>query len=104
MDRILTIDEIKACVEQVAKQYDIKRVSLFGSYASGNVTKDSDIDLLVEFGPSPITLYDMAGIKLKIEELAGKSVDLVETPLVPGALVIIEKEVSLYVDKRRKHA
>jgi predicted nucleotidyltransferase len=38
---------IRAFVEEVAKQFQPERVILFGSYAYGKPTADSDVDLLV---------------------------------------------------------
>ena len=43
------ISEITRAMKEVSKQYPIKKVQLFGSYADNNVTENSDIDLLVEF-------------------------------------------------------
>ena len=38
---------IKVFVEQVVRQFHPQRVILFGSYAYGKPTEDSDVDLLV---------------------------------------------------------
>jgi len=46
--KVLTYLEIKRAVKEVASKYDIKRVYLFGSYAKGLATPNSDIDLYVE--------------------------------------------------------
>lgn len=48
-------DEIKLFVDQVVERFHPKRVILFGSYAHGRPTKDSDVDLMVVMphrGPS----------------------------------------------------
>lgn len=42
---MLTIEEIKAAVEKVGKKYGIKNAYLFGSYAKGEATEDSDVDI-----------------------------------------------------------
>lgn len=41
------IDKIQAYSERVAKHYHPKMIVLYGSYARGTATKDSDIDLAV---------------------------------------------------------
>lgn len=51
-----TIDEIKVIVIPIAKDYGIESISLFGSYAKGNATFDSDIDFIIDKG-------DLIGIK-----------------------------------------
>ena len=99
---VLKLDEIQNYVAQVAKFYDVKKVSLFGSYASGNQTPQSDIDLLVEFAKkpkSPITLFTIGGIISELEELTGKDVDVVTYPLKTDTFLEIDKEILLYEQK-----
>ena len=45
---IYTIEEITERVRPVAEKYGIPRVYLFGSYARGEATDKSDVDLLVD--------------------------------------------------------
>ena len=52
-------------------------MSLFGSFVRGDMREDSDIDILVEIDED-ISLFDFVGIKLEIEEVLGRKVDLVE--------------------------
>jgi predicted nucleotidyltransferase/DNA-binding XRE family transcriptional regulator len=47
-NKVLTYLEIKKAVKEVASKHDIKRVYLFGSYAKGLATPNSDIDLYIE--------------------------------------------------------
>lgn len=55
----------------------IKKVSLFGSYLSGEIKEDSDIDLLLELDPDArIGLFQFIGIKFAFEDMLGKKVDL----------------------------
>lgn len=49
MERIYTIDEIREKVRPIAEKYGIDTVWLFGSYARGEATADSDVDLLVNY-------------------------------------------------------
>ena len=56
----------------------IKRVWLFGSYADGDASPDSDVDLLVEYDYSQkIGLLKHAEILSTLEEILHKVVDLV---------------------------
>jgi len=96
MGAILTIPEIKKHVAKVAKEYNLHRVSLFGSYASGKRTKKSDIDLLVDFGPNPVSILKVCGVKVDLEDLTGKDVDVIPAPLSSEALIEIKKEILLY--------
>ena len=59
--------------------YPVEKAWLFGSYARGEETDSSDIDILVKFDEkTEISLFDYIGIKLDLEENLQKNVDLVE--------------------------
>lgn len=45
---VYTIDEIKAMINPIAKQYNVSKVYLFGSYARGEEDENSDIDIALE--------------------------------------------------------
>jgi hypothetical protein len=72
----VSIAEVKAKVLPVLKEYRVTRASLFGSAARGDDRPDSDIDLLVEMPPDA-SLLDLAGLKLELEQILGRSVDVV---------------------------
>jgi predicted nucleotidyltransferase len=44
---MVTRRQIKAYAQEIARQFKPQRIILFGSYASGKPTSDSDVDLLV---------------------------------------------------------
>lgn len=68
-------------LKQLLKAYKVKRLALFGSYINGKPTKHSDIDFLVEF-QKDADLLDQAGLKLALEALLKRKVDVV----TPNAL------------------
>jgi len=74
---VVDIDKIKEKVLPVLKEAGVTRSAIFGSYALGENTKDSDVDILIE-PPESMTLFGFAGLKLKLEEVLGQKVDLVE--------------------------
>ena len=45
---MLSIEEIKSYIMPVVEKYPIERVILFGSYARGDASEISDIDLIVD--------------------------------------------------------
>ena len=47
-DKIYTIEEIREKIIPIAKKYGVKKISLFGSYARGEATKNSDLDFFYE--------------------------------------------------------
>ena len=74
----------------------IVRVELFGSYARGNASNGSDIDLLIEFANPHVGLFSLASILSIMEEETGSSVDIVQYPLPQDSLLDLGKTVLLY--------
>jgi len=57
-------------------QRGVKSLAVFGSLVRGEATPASDIDVLVEFD-RPVGLFEFIRLKLYLEELTGRHVDLV---------------------------
>jgi predicted nucleotidyltransferase len=47
-ESLYTVDEVIKIVSPIAQRFDVKRMWLFGSYARGDATPDSDLDFRVE--------------------------------------------------------
>lgn len=73
----LSISEIKQAVMPLAKQYGLKRVYLFGSYARGAATEKSDVDLRVDAGKAKG--FALGGFQQNVQEALGVDVDLATT-------------------------
>jgi predicted nucleotidyltransferase len=59
--------------------YPIEKAWVFGSYARGEETRKSDIDIMVRFEKdAKISLFDYFGIRHDLEDLFHKKIDLVE--------------------------
>ena len=69
---------IKDAIIPIAKQYGLKRIYLFGSYAKGTANENSDIDLLIEKGKS-LSLLMLSGFRQDVEDRLNLSVDVVTT-------------------------
>ena len=52
---VYTIDQIRKIVAPIAASYGVGSLSLFGSYARGEATDGSDIDILVDSGLPGLT-------------------------------------------------
>jgi predicted nucleotidyltransferase len=80
----------------------VNRISVFGSYARGDATAESDIDLLIALKPSEMRpmlgLFDFIKLENELEKKLGCEVDLVtEEGLNPRRKLNIEKDtVILY--------
>jgi len=68
-------EEIRNIVAPLLKRYDVKRTAIFGSFVRGEQKEDSDLDILAEFEGKK-SLLDLAGLKIKLEEVLGRKVDV----------------------------
>ncbi len=75
---LYTVEEISARIIPVALKYQLPAVYLFGSYARGTATEDSDIDLLVDTtGTELKSLFALGALYCDLEEALDKRIDLV---------------------------
>ncbi len=74
---IPTIDEIKEKTVPILARHGARRAGLFGSVVRGEMRRDSDIDILVQLDKH-LSLLDVIGIQQELEDVLGRSVDLVE--------------------------
>lgn len=94
---MLTIEDIKKVVEKIAPEYNLKKVTLFGSRANGNNREDSDIDLIIEFATYSVSLLKIISLKNKLEEIFKVDVDIVHGPIEAEDMLEIDKEIEIYV-------
>lgn len=72
---MLSKRQINAIIK-VLKPYNPKRIGLFGSVARNEETETSDIDILYNFN-SPVTLFNLAEMQTKLQQILKKEIDLV---------------------------
>ena len=91
-------------IEPLLKPY-ARRISVFGSYARGEATSESDIDLLVSLRPvgkrPPFGLFEVIRMEQALENVVERPVDLVtEEGLNPRIKQNVDKDrVVLYEEK-----
>ncbi len=97
LNRTHTVEEIRDIVQEVARQYGIKRVSLFGSYARGEAKPESDIDLRIDKGQLK-GFFQLSGFHLDLEEKLQTQVDVLTTDSFNDKLLerIRGEEILLY--------
>ena len=94
---MLTINQISDAAKIIATEYPVIKIQLFGSYAEGNNTPKSDVDILVEFDSvAVVTLLTLCKLKNRMEELLKVNVDVVTIPIPEDSLIEINKVVPLY--------
>jgi len=91
------VEQIKRKILPILQRYGVKKIGLFGSCIRGEMTPDSDIDILVDI-EKDISLLDFVGIKLELEEALNRKVDLGEYNTIKPFLrerIMKEQEIIL---------
>lgn len=70
------IAEIRRIIVPILKKNGVVKAGIFGSYARGEATKKSDVDILIKVKAKKFSLFDLAGLEIELEEKLGKKVDL----------------------------
>lgn len=63
----VALHDIQRIVQQIVERFDPQKVILFGSYASGSPTEDSDVDLLVVMDTKEEPIHAAARIAAAID-------------------------------------
>ena len=107
---ILTLDDIKRRLSPVFEKYRVQQAFLFGSYARGEATPESDIDIRIDCADNPLlkTLFRISGFRQQLEDALGKEVDLLTMkPSKKYTLAfyqnILRDEVLLYGTPTERH-
>jgi predicted nucleotidyltransferase len=70
------LQEKREDIQRIAVQHGASNVRVFGSVARGEASAESDVDLLIDSGPTTSSWFP-AGLILDLEELLGCRVDVV---------------------------
>lgn len=81
----MTPQEIQVKTSPILRSHGVLRASLFGSAARGEMTRESDVDILVDL-KNETTLLGFVEIKQNLEGVLGRKVDLVEYAALKPAL------------------
>jgi predicted nucleotidyltransferase len=68
------VTSIREQITPILKDRGVLRAGVFGSYARGEESSGSDLDLLVELPPGS-SLFDLVGLQLDLSEELGVEVD-----------------------------
>ena len=97
---MITLADISSTISHVLPRYDVREAYLFGSFARGEQTPDSDIDLRLACGNTMTfgTLYELSH---ELEKELGLKVDIVTNPpehMRPAFRKSIEQDEVLVYD------
>ena len=98
------ITQLKKKIVPVLKKHDVVQAGIFGSYARGEQTKKSDIDLLIKFKPrSNKSLLDLVGLQNDLEDKLNKKFDVITYKGINHLLkdYILKDEIRILCQKKK---
>lgn len=100
-----TIDEIIDLVSDAVLDFpEVEKVYIFGSFARGEATVESDVDLRFEIAEgSNFSLFDLARIKELLEKRIGREVDIITVRDIKDAKLrqAIDREEKLIYERTK---
>ena len=95
MNRAVVLEQLAKSKPTLAARYGVTDIALFGSMVRDAARVDSDIDILVSFD-GPATSERYFGVQFFLEDLLGRSIDLVTDKA-------LRSELRPYVEKAAIH-
>jgi len=72
----IVLKKITVAAPAIRTQFGVTKIGIFGSFARGEQTKKSDVDVLVDFAQGYATLHNFVGLADYLEALFRRKVDL----------------------------
>ena len=85
---ILTTEQIRMCCKEILDAYQVEYCYLFGSYAKGKETEQSDVDLLISTKETGLRFYEIAE---RLRESLHKKVDLLDVKQLVNNETLIDE-------------
>ena len=85
---ILTTEQIRMCCKEILDAYQVEYCYLFGSYAKGRATEQSDVDLLISTKETGLCFYEIAE---RLRESLHKKVDLLDVKQLVNNETLIDE-------------
>lgn len=75
---IYSLDELRQLIRPIAEKYKIPAVYVFGSYARGEATEESDVDIIVDLTGAEMNFpFAIGALYNDFEDSLKKKIDLV---------------------------
>lgn len=72
----IVLKKLTVAAPAIRTQFGVTKIGIFGSFARGEQTKKSDVDVLVDFAQGYATLRNFVGLADYLEALFKRKVDL----------------------------
>ena len=70
-------ERLKRKIVPILRKSGVKKAGIFGSYARGDQSKRSDIDILIEVKGRKFSLFDLVALENKLKDSLEMDVDLI---------------------------
>lgn len=96
-NKVYTLDEIRSIAAPIAEDYGVDALYLFGSYARGDATPESDMDFRIDKG-SVCSVFKLGGLYTEMEHSFDKKMDIMTTQMLSDDFLrsIRGEEVLIY--------
>lgn len=96
-EKVYSLDEIRNIAAPIAARHGVAALYLFGSYARGEATPESDLDFRIEKGRIQ-SLFQLTGFEMDLEESFDKPLDVLTTQMLSDQFLrdIQPEEVLIY--------
>ena len=97
----MTTKAIKKKILPILRRQGVLKAAVFGSVARNEMTKNSDVDILVKLAKNK-TLLDLVGLKLELEDKLGRNVYVVSYGGIHPRLkdIILREQNVIYESKK----
>lgn len=79
------IETLGSYKQVIRERFSVESLAVFGSVSRGSAGPESDVDILVSYRATP-TLFQFLDLKLFLEKIVGRRVDLVTKPALKKQL------------------
>ena len=99
----MSTETMQEKIAEYFKTQPVLKAWLFGSFARGEETPQSDVDILFvpDHTGKPFTLFTMGGMYMDLKEMLGREIDLVEEgSLRPYAVESANRDKKLIYERK----
>lgn len=97
---VLSLDSIRYLLLPIVKRYEIKSVSVFGSYARNEAKPTSDVDILID-GGNYKGLVEYINMVDEMKTVLGRDVDVVTQATLDGSKTKVDKLFKKNIERER---
>ena len=96
--KVYSIDELVEMIAPVARELGVERIYFFGSYARGEATPDSDVDILIDSGEID-SYFGIGRLYSRFNRALEKDLNIVPSDANPSFIERIRSDLVLVYEE-----